>query len=135
MEERGEDEVSVFAAVSLPIFRTAVRERRREALALHRAATHELTAARLELVNRKTELRQRIQDADRRLGLYRDRLLPLAEATIEAESTAYESGGVTLGEVLAARRTLLDTRIDYDAARAEAYRLRSQYHRLTATTD
>lgn len=131
MEETGEDEISVFAGISLPIFRGAVRDENREALARQRAASYRLESVRQQRSQDIQQTLELLKNADRRIHLYRDQLLPLAESTIETENSAFQNGETGLIDLLTAQRTLLQTQDAYDEALVEAYLLSALYRKQT----
>ena len=119
INESGDDAVVAGFSVNLPIWRdkydAATREsmRRRLATAAERAATeNELFA----------DLQQAIfdyRDAQRRIGLYRNTLIPKAEESLNASLRAYQAATVPFIDVLDAERALLELQLNLQRATAD----------------
>lgn len=122
--DAGKDAWGVTVAINIPIWFDKYRAARAEALADQRASENELT-------NRFNELRADLSaslallnDADRRLKLYGDELLSLAEQAVENSRTGYESGKTGILEVIDSERSLLDLQLLYWRASADAWQQR-----------
>lgn len=122
--DAGKDAWGVTVAVNIPIWFDKYRAARAEALADHRASENELT-------NRFNELRADLSaslalldDANRRLKLYGEELLSLAEQAVENSRTSYESGRTGILEVIDSERSLLDLQLLYWRASADAWQQR-----------
>lgn len=125
-----EDPWAVSFSINLPIWGTRNRAGVREEAALR-------DAFEAELENRETELRaelstnvSRLHDSHRRLALYGSELLDLAEQASEISRTSYEGGRATLLEVIDSERTLIDLRLDYWRATADAWQHRIKIQTL-----
>lgn len=122
--DAGKDAWGVTVAVNIPIWFDKYRSARAEALADQRASENELT-------NRFNELRADLSaslalldDANRRLKLYGEELLSLAEQAVENSRTSYESGRTGILEVIDSERSLLDLQLLYWRASADAWQQR-----------
>lgn len=122
--DAGKDAWGVTVAVNIPIWFDKYRAARAEALADQRASENELT-------NRFNELRADLSaslalldDANRRLKLYGEELLSLAEQAVENSRTSYESGRTRILEVIDSERSLLDLQRLYWRASADAWQQR-----------
>jgi outer membrane protein TolC len=122
--DAGKDAWGVTVAVNIPIWFDKYRSARAEALADQRASEN-------ELANRFNELRADLSaslallsDANRRLKLYGEELLSLAEQAVENSRTSYESGRTGILEVIDSERSLLDLQLLYWRASADAWQQR-----------
>jgi outer membrane protein TolC len=70
-----------------------------------------------------------LDDANRRLRLYGDELLALAEQAVENSRTSYEGGRTGILEVIDSERSLLELQLLYWRAAADAWQ-----HRVTIQT-
>jgi outer membrane protein TolC len=98
---------------------------------LREAAQHDLAA---EVRSLDTDLTALVTEAEnqRRLAeAYRTKVLPRQEKTVEALKNAWVSSKATLLEVLEARRTLLEARMELERAVAAQH---AALHSLTALT-
>jgi outer membrane protein TolC len=94
---------------------------------LHReSAEQDLETLRAETAGAVRDQLQKIETLHHHVALFRDRLLPLAQQTVEATRVSYENGRSSLLELLSALRTQRDTEAtlqqhlaDYLAALAE----------------
>lgn len=113
----GRDGVMVQLGVSLPLW-GGYDEERSEAAAAEAAAGTDREAAVERVALRVVEQAARAEAALRRLRLYRETALPLADEALEVLMTAYAADEVGFDRVLAGERAR--ERFALDAARAEA---------------
>lgn len=118
--DAGQDPWALTFAVNLPIWNKRTTAVRREAQANQRAAES-------ELANRQRQLRGEVhsslaayRDARRRVALYHDELLPLAQQALEITRASYEGGRATLLEMIDSERSLLDLELQLWRAQADA---------------
>lgn len=76
----------------------------------------------LEIVKEVEQAYARVQEAYHLLGLHEDQLLPLARANLEVALTAYQARTGSLESLLRAERSLFETELNFEAARADYYR-------------
>lgn len=128
------DMVSIQFGIDLPLF----QHNRQDRTVLARLADAERVRALLD--DNRRQMRADVQRiaAERdaalsRLMRFRERILPQAQARVEATTAAYRSGKGTLAEVLEARRALLDLEIErlMREARAARASLELDYFVLT----
>jgi len=115
----------VGAGISLPIF---VRQRQQNQLAEAQAQMRARTAD-ADVVSRELELRTRERlaqlEAALRIGrLYRDRILPLDELSLESALASYQAGKVPFITVLDALNTLFNDRVLHAGRLAESAKWR-----------
>jgi len=122
--DAGQDPWGFTVAVNLPIWFPKYNAARAEALASKRAFESEydnrLNALRAEL----TASLANLKDANRRLTLYGDELLGLAEQAVENSRSGYENGKTGILEVIDSERSLLDLQLLYWRAAADAWQQR-----------
>jgi outer membrane protein TolC len=110
-EDRGRDAVAVGVGISLPLW-----------FGKHRAAAREarssLAAARLARRDRENLLLARlrrtayeVRDAERKVALYGETLIPKAEQALGAAETAFRAGKAGFGDLVDAQRVLLEFRL------------------------
>ena len=122
--DAGQDPWGVTVAVNIPIWLGKNHAARAEALANKRASENEydnrLNALRAELSASLALLR----DANRRLHLYGEELLGLAEQAVENSRSSYENGRTGILEVIDSERSLLDLQLLYWRAASDAWQQR-----------
>lgn len=116
----GDDALALSLGLELPVWRAKYAARVRGAEARLRAArlqqedTHNRLSAELEMAL------YQFRDADRRVDLFADSLIPKGEESVEALDTAYQAGDEGFLDLIDAERVLLEFQLQ--AARAEADR-------------
>ncbi|MEZ5278682.1 MAG: TolC family protein [Opitutaceae bacterium] len=122
--DAGNDPWGVTIGISIPIWAGKNESARGAALAARSAAGNE----RLDRENTlKAELAVRysnLEDANRRLELYGDRLLSLARQALEITRASYEAGRATILDVIDSERSLLELELSYWRAAADAWQSR-----------
>jgi outer membrane protein TolC len=120
----GRDAWSISVAVNIPVWFDKYDAAKAEALAGKRSFESEFenryNALRAELFASLSTL----EDANRRLRLYGDELLGLAEQAVENSRTSYESGRTGILEVIDSERSLLELQLLYWRAAADAWKQR-----------
>lgn len=118
VEKSGQDAVIVSAGLSVPLwgrnYRDAMGAARAEGAA-HRAdrdAALQAADASLEAAS------SAVRDAQRRIELYRDTLIPQAETTFQSVLGGYQSGRSTIAAALLAQRDLLELQLELARSRA-----------------
>lgn len=120
MEMSGMDsDIRVIAGMTLPLYRRKIDAGVRQADAV-------LAAARLERENAENQLWAearmalfQTRDAERRIRLYRDTLLPKAEEALTVVDAAFRTGTVSFLELIDAEKTLLEFGLAYHRACAD----------------
>ncbi|MDP0501454.1 MAG: TolC family protein [Verrucomicrobiota bacterium JB022] len=127
----GKDAWGVMVSVNLPVWRGKYDGQRDEAHQQQRAAEAELRDRENGLKAELAAALARYRDADRRLTLYRDTLLPLAGQAAEISRTSYEVGRATLLELIDSERSKLELQLLYWRAAADAAQQRVVLQTLT----
>jgi len=122
--DAGQDPWGVTVAVNIPIWFGKYDAAKAEALASKRANEHEYE-------NRYNTLRAELsaslallKDANRRIKLYGEELLGLAEQAVENTRNSYENGRTGILEVIDSERSLLDLQMLYWRAASDAWQQR-----------
>ncbi len=122
--DAGQDPWGLTVSVNLPLWRGRVDAARAEALASQRAAEATLAQRRNALEAELSTLLSRQRDAERRLALYGDDLLPLARQALENSQTSYQAGRAGILEVIDSERSLLELETLYWRAAADTWQAR-----------
>jgi outer membrane protein TolC len=122
--DAGQDPWGFTVAVNLPIWFDKYDAAKAEALANQRSYESEydnrFNALRAELSASLASL----HDANRRLQLYGKDLLGLAEQAVENSRSGYETGRISILDVIDSERSLLDLQLLYWRAAADAWQQR-----------
>ena len=132
--EGGDDAVALTAGLSLPLYRGRIRAR----IAQAEAELHATRADRHEAGNRLASelelLLYRERDAERRVRLYHDSLLPKAEEAVAAVMVAYQTDEAGFLDLVDAERVLLEFQLATARARADRAQARAALDALTGTS-
>ncbi|MDY7091603.1 MAG: TolC family protein [Acidobacteriota bacterium] len=107
----GQDPLVARVSVTLPIWRSKYRSAVREAERRRGAARGARADAEFGLEARVELALFRFHDAERKIDLYRDTLVPLSEASLEVAQQAYEAGKEDFLDVIDAQRQLLELQL------------------------
>ncbi len=117
--DSGKDPVIAMASINLPIWFGKLRAGVREAEARRRVA---LRAKRDRENWLSSEIRMvlyRFRDAERKIDLYRDTLVPKGKQSLKASETAFRAGTASFLDVMDAIRILLEFELSYERALAD----------------
>ncbi len=127
----GEDPIIGTIGLSLPIWFGKNRAR-------IESASYQKTAAQFALENRTqtldADIRQalfQLNDADRKINLYGESLVPKAEQSLEVNRQGYEAGSMEFINLIDAERMLLEFQLALERARADHLIARAQLAQLT----
>ncbi len=102
------------------------------------SAAYQKTAAQLTLENRTqtldADIRQalfQLRDADRKINLYKESLVPKAEQSLEVNRKGYEAGSMEFINLIDAERMLLEFQLAHERARADHLIARAKLAQLT----
>ncbi|MHC4824781.1 MAG: TolC family protein, partial [Planctomycetota bacterium] len=118
--DEGDDALSISLAIELPLQQGRIDSGRRQAMEERRSTVERIQRSRWRLLAALQGAVSAHEDAHRRIDLFQDRLLPLAEMTYQTSLAAYQSGEVGFQEMLDAARVVLDFRLSAARARADA---------------
>lgn len=115
--ESGKDPWIINVSINLPIWFGKNKALRNEARARLRMAQDNLREAANNLSAFTEQLLFEYEDAQRKISLYRDGLIPKAEQSLNASYTAYLAGEADFLSVLDAQRLLLDFELKLEWSR------------------
>jgi outer membrane protein, heavy metal efflux system len=108
---RSENVLMVTIGVDLPIWRTKYRAGLREAEKMLESSQADLEAAEKQIAYDVQDAHFKSLTARRTVDLYKNSLIPQAEARFKASETAYRTGQVNFLELLESERFLLNARV------------------------
>lgn len=118
--DAGRDPWGVSLSVNLPIWNQKNRHVRQEADATHRTAASELAERRNQLRAETLVAFSAADDAQRRVRLYEEDLLPLARQAVDNTLVGYQGDRATLLELIDSERSQLDLELQLWRAHADA---------------
>ena len=119
MMQGQKDQVMLMTSVNLPIWRSKLEAGVRGAEATRAAAAAMYADRENALCNEAKLTSFRLRDAQRKMNLYRDTLIPMARQSLKASQTAFETGKASFLDILDAERALLEFQLSYERARAD----------------
>lgn len=122
--DAGQDPWGFTVAVNIPIWFEKYDAAKAEALASQRANENEYDDRFNALRAEMSASIARLNDANRRLKLYGDDLLGLAEQAVENSRSSYKSGSASILDVIDSERSLLELQMLYWRAAADAWQQR-----------
>ena len=115
-----DDMLRGMVSVNIPLWRQKYEAAVREAEARRQAAL-KMRADRENMLAAETRrVLYEFRDASRRIGLYRDTLLPKAREALQATEAAYRTGAAPFADLVDAERMLLEFQLSYERALADA---------------
>jgi len=117
--DSGKDPVIAMVSINLPIWRGKLEAGVREAQARKRAAVKARTERENALASAVKMVLYRLRDAERKVDLYRDTLLPKGRQSLSASETAFRAGNASFLDVVDAIRALLEFELSHERARTD----------------
>jgi outer membrane protein TolC len=111
--DAGKDPWGVSIAMNLPIWEGKNRAGVREAQAMQRSAEAMYQDRALQMKAALSGAVARRDEAIGRVGRYRDSLLPLADQALENTRSGYESGRLSVLDMIDSERSILDLKLTY----------------------
>lgn len=128
--ESGDDPIMLNFGMTLPLWREKNQARVRESIASRLAISHE----RSDEANQVAAAIQRAwfdhTDADRRVRLYANTLIPKAEESLRASLAGFRTGDTSFLDLLDTERTLLEFAVAAERARADRGQALARLDRL-----
>ena len=119
VRDNGKDPVMATVSVNLPIWLAKYQAHEREARARHLAALR-AKADRANTLSADAKLvLYRFRDAQRKINLYRDTLMPKANQSLRAVQQAFRTGKASFLDVIDSQRVLLEFELSYERALAD----------------
>lgn len=114
LADSGKDPLMAMVSVTVPVWRSKLRAGVRQAEEQHRATVARRSDVENSLEQRLELALFRYRDAERKIDLYRDTLIPLAEASLDVAQEGYESAKVGFLDVIDAQRLLLELQLAFE---------------------
>jgi len=115
----GKDPIVGMISINLPIWREKLAAAVRETRFRHRAAARAKTQKANSLSAALKLVVYRFRDAERKIDLYRDTLLPKARQSVSATQTSFSAGKATFTDLIDAERIFLEFALAYERALAD----------------
>ena len=115
----GRDPVAVMGSASLPLWRGKYRAGVREAKARSESVRLKREEAKNHLLAELRFVLYKLREAERKIALFGDTLLPLAQNSLEVAEQAYRAGRSDFMQLIEAQRMLLEVRLSYQRAVAD----------------
>ena len=117
--DSGKDPIAAMLSINLPIWREKYRAAEREAAARHLAVAAKKEERQNALEADIAMTMYKLRDAERKVDLYRDTLLPKARQSMNTTEAAFRAGSATLLDLLDAERILLEFELSGERAFAD----------------
>lgn len=114
LADSGKDPLMAMVSVTVPVWRSKLRAGVRQAEEQRRATVARRSDVENSLEQRLELALFRYRDAERKIDLYRDTLIPLAEASLDVAQEGYESAKVGFLDVIDAQRLLLELQLAFE---------------------
>ena len=119
VSDSGNDPFMISVSINLPIWRSKLKAGEREAAHLRLAEEQQLSEAENRLAAALLKALFKFRDAERKVSLYRDSLVPKAEQALQVTRTNFESGGVSFTTLMDAERALLEFQLSLSRSLAD----------------
>ncbi|HUV38990.1 MAG TPA: TolC family protein [Planctomycetota bacterium] len=119
VSDSGKDPVMAGVSLNLPIWAEKYRASEREARRRLWAAIQTRADRTNVLGFRVKEVLYEFRDAERRISLYRDTLLPQARESVKVTETAYAAGTSDFLDLIDSQRVMLDFQLAFERALAD----------------
>ncbi len=117
--DNGKNPLGVSISLNIPLWRDKYSAARRQAALEKIRAENALAEQENELHARLALALFGFRDAGRKIGLYRDTLLPKAEQSLNVNQQAFENGRADFLDLIDSQKTLLEYQLAYERARAD----------------
>ena len=132
--EGGDDGVTVMTGITLPIWREKYAAGVREAQDRHQAALQTRTDRENTLGAEVKMTLYRFRDAERKINLYRDTLLPKAREALKATEASFRVGQAAFTDLIDAQRIFLEFQLAGERALADHAQRRAELEMLVGRT-
>jgi cobalt-zinc-cadmium efflux system outer membrane protein len=117
--DSGKDPMIAKASINLPIWHGKYRAAEREARLRHKAVQEERVNAENQLEADLKLALYHFRDAERKIDLYRDTLIPKADESLQVAQLSFQTGNVSFISLIDAERLLLEFHLSYERALAD----------------
>jgi cobalt-zinc-cadmium efflux system outer membrane protein len=115
--DSGKDPLAAMVSIRLPLWIKKNKAGVNEANALYRAALYQREETENNLLARLEMVLFKFRDAERKVKLYRESLLPRAQQALEVTRSAFEAGKANFLDFIDSQRMLLMFELEYEEAR------------------
>jgi outer membrane protein TolC len=129
--DSGKDAVMATVSINLPLWQGSYRSAEREARHRLAAAESDRDDARKRLEAELDLALYRLRDAERKIDLYRDALVPKAVQSLKVAQQGFETGTTTFISLIDAERLLIEFKLAHLRARADKGLWLAQVEMLT----
>jgi outer membrane protein, heavy metal efflux system len=129
--DSSKDPVIATVSINVPLWLAKYRAGERESEANLRAATLARADRENTLEAEAKMVLYQFRDAERKIDLYRDTLLPKARQALRAAMTAFEGGKASFTDLVDAERVWLEFHLMHERARADREQRLADIERLT----
>jgi len=130
LDESGKDPLMAMVSINLPIWQSKYDADKHAAIKRREAAEQQHWNTRRRLESQLSQAVFKYKDAERKIDLYRDTLIPKAEQELNVSRQAFESGDADFLNLIDAERSLLQFKLSYEQARAERERQIAKIEKL-----
>ena len=128
--ESGDDPIMLSFGINLPIWSEKYDAQERESIAQRLSISRELDSATNQLGAQIHQAWFEHTDADRRVRLYEDSLIPKAQESLSASLAGFRTGDSEFLDLLDTQRTLLEFGVSLQRARADRGKALATLNRL-----
>ncbi len=129
--DSGKDPLAVMVSIHLPVWLKKNRAAVGAADNRFLAALNRKQEEENKLLSRLQMVVYRFRDAERKMALYKDKLLPRAKQALEVTRSAFETGSSDFLDFIDSQRTLLHFELEYERARTDSARGFAEIEMLT----
>jgi len=119
VKDSGRDPIFLTFSLNLPLWRDSYKASKLQAEANVGKTLYQKTEMENTLVARAERALYDFADSDRKVGLYRDILIPKAQELLSASETAYQAGTIDFLSLIDAQRELLKYELLHERAGAD----------------
>lgn len=116
--DAGKDVWMLSVSMNLPIWRGKYAAGVRESRANFVAAVADRKQLENQLISRAAMVLYQLRDANRKIDLYKNALIPKARQSLKATETSYRAGASSILDLVDAQRVLLEFELSFDRALA-----------------
>lgn len=133
VDESGKDPVVAMFSINLPIWHRKYAAAVREAEKRYQAALEERADRENRLASDLEMALYRFRDAERKIELYRDTLIPRAEQSLEVSRQGFTAAEVDFLDIIDAERILLEFQLSFERAMADRSQRLAEIEMLVGT--
>jgi cobalt-zinc-cadmium efflux system outer membrane protein len=115
--DSGKDPVAAMLSIQLPLWAKKNKAGVKEASSRYQAAVQQRQEEENNLAARLEMVLFQYRDAERKVTLYKESLLPRAQQALEVTRSAFESGNASFLDLIDTQRTLLEFELAYEEAK------------------